>query len=331
MLRRASRGPGDGARSYSKEAVAMFDGVSRRSGRRGGRRRFAWAFGLLAAVLSWPAAGARAQEGPYFVTYGRTMEEPGNLEIALAPVLGEQRGGGNFLAAALELEYGVKAWWTTELYVDGQTTAGDSAVLTGFRWEHRVRPLLLEHWLNPVLYVEFEDITEADKTLLEVVGHDVAADHAVPNRIAQGVSQREMETKLILSSSLGDWDLSENLIAEKDLAGPPWEFGYAVGLSRPLAPAARPGACSYCPENFIAGIEMYGGLGDAHGVGLRDTSHYLAPVLAWDLPGGPALRISPAFGLNAASHRFLLRGGISYELSGFGLRHRRWARGGDAE
>ncbi len=213
----------------------MFDGVSCHSGRCGGRRRFVWAFGLLAAVLSWPAAGARAQEGPYFVTYGRTMEEPGNLEISLAPVLGEQRGGGNFLAAALELEYGLEAWWTTELYVDGQATAGDSAVVTGFRWEHRVRPLLLEHWLNPVLYVEFEDITEADKTLLEVVGHDVAGDQAVPNRIAQGVRQREMETKLILSSSLGDWDLSENLIAEKNLAGPPWEFGYAVG--RPAAGA----------------------------------------------------------------------------------------------
>jgi hypothetical protein len=308
----------------------MFRVVSRRAAGCGGWRRLAWAFGLVAVVLSWPAAGARAQEGPYFVTYDRGMEEPGNLEISLSPVLGEQRGAGNFLAAALELEYGVKAWWTTELYVDGQATAGDSAVLTGFRWEHRVRPLLLEHWINPVLYVEFEDITEADKTLLEVVGHDVAADHAVPNRIAQSARLRELETKLILSSSLGDWDLSENLIAEKNLAGPPWEFGYAVGLSRPLALAARPGACTLCPENFIAGIEMYGGLGDGHGLGLRDTSHNLAPVLAWDLPGGPALRISPAFGLNAASHRFLLRCGISYELSDFGHRRRRRARAGDA-
>jgi hypothetical protein len=306
----------------------MFHGVSRRGGRCGGRRRFAWGFVLLAAVLPWPA-GAGAQESPYFVTYDRTMEEPGNLEIALAPVFGEQRGGGNFLAAWVELEYGVKAWWTTEVYVDGQTTAGDSAVLSGFRWEHRLRPLMREHWINPVLYVELEDITAADKTLLEVVGHDVAADHAVPNRIAQGVRLHEVETKLILSSSLGDWDLSENLIAEKNLAGPPWEFGYAVGLSRPLALAARPGACTLCPENFIAGIEVYGGLGDGHGLGLRDTSHYLAPVLAWDLPGGPALRISPAFGLNAASHRFLLRCGVSYELSDFGHRHRRRARGGD--
>ena len=32
-----------------------------------------------------------------------------------------------------EFEYGVKAWWTTELYLDGQTTFHDSTVFTGFR------------------------------------------------------------------------------------------------------------------------------------------------------------------------------------------------------
>ena len=29
-----------------------------------------------------------------------------------------------------------------------------------------------EHWINPVLYAEFENINSADKALLEVVGHD---------------------------------------------------------------------------------------------------------------------------------------------------------------
>lgn len=288
---------------------------------------------LPTAALLLPAAAARAQERPYFVTYDRGMEEPGNLELAIAPIAGTQRGGGGFLAAATEVEYGLTAWWTTEVYLDGQTTSGDGSVLTGFRWEHRVRPLLLDHWINPVLYFEFEDITTADKTLLEVVGHDVESDHAVPNRIAQGDRQRELETKLILSSSLGDWDLSENLIAEKDLAGPPWEFGYAIGLSRPLALAARPGVCTLCPENFTAGIEMYGGLGDMASFGLRDTSHYLAPVLAWHLPSGTTtLRLSPSFGLNANSHRFLLRWGLSYEIPDFAHLGRRAAwRSGEGD
>jgi hypothetical protein len=307
----------------------MFHVASRLDGGRGGLPRLAWAFGLLACRLLSPA-GAVAQERPYLVTYDHQLEEAGNLEIALDPLYARQRGGGDFLASAIELEVGVRSWWTTELYLDGQSTSGNGAALTGFRWENRVRPLLLEHWVNPVLYVELEDITDADRTLLEVVGHDVEADHALPIRLARRDRKRELETKLILSSSIGGWDLSENLIAEKNLAGAVWEFGYAIGLARPLAFAARPDACSFCRENFTAGIEMYGGLGDADGFGLRDTSHYLAPVIAWNLPSGTTLRLSPTFGLNGNSHRFLLRLGVSYEVSGFAYRLRDGLRAGGA-
>ena len=289
--------------------------------------RFAWTLGLLAWRLLSPD-GAAAQERPYLVTYDRQLEELGNLEIAIDPLFARQTGGGDFLASAIEFEYGVKGWWTTELYLDGQATSGDGAALTGWRWENRVRPLLREHWVNPVLYVELEDLTGADKTLLEVVGHDVEADQAAPNRLARRERKRELEAKLILSSSLGDWDLSENLIAEKNLAGAAWELGYAIGVARPLALAARPDACRFCRENFTAGIEMYGGLGDTDRFGLRETSHYLAPVIAWNLPGGTTLRLSPTFGLNANSHRFLLRLGVSYEVSGFAYRLRDRLRAG---
>jgi len=51
-----------------------------------------------------------------------------------------------------------------ELYLDGQSTSKESTVFTGYRWENRFRPLLREHWINPVLYVEFENINGADKT-----------------------------------------------------------------------------------------------------------------------------------------------------------------------
>ena len=183
---------------------------------------------------------ARAQERPYFVTYNHQMEEPGSLEISINPLFAAQRSGGNFLASWTELEYGAKGWWTTEFYLDGQTTYGDSTIFTGFRWENRLRPLLREHWINPVLYVEFEDINAADKTMLEVVGHDVEADHALPNVLTRHNRQREIEAKLILSSNFKGWNISENIIHEKNLSNSPWEFGYAVGLSRPLALAARP-------------------------------------------------------------------------------------------
>ena len=76
--------------------------------------------------------------------------------------------------------------------------------------------------------------------------------------------------------------------------------------------------CNFCPENFIAGVEMYGGLGDRYSFGLHDTSHYVAPVIAWNLPSDWTLRLSPGFGLNDNSHRFLLRWGVSREFSGIG-------------
>ena len=114
-----------------------------------------------------------AQESPYFVTYDHYLEEPGNLELEYFSTLGTQRGGNGFHAYLVEMEYGVKAWWTTEFYTDAQSTFGDGTLLTGFRWENRFRPLKREHWINPVAYVEYEQINEADKVIKEVEGHDV--------------------------------------------------------------------------------------------------------------------------------------------------------------
>jgi len=62
---------------------------------------------------------------------------------------------------------------------------------------------------------------------------------------------------------------------------------------------------------------MYGGLGDRHSFGLRDTSHYLGPVVTFDTPKGPSLRFSPNFGLNGNSNGFLFRFMISYEIEQF--------------
>ncbi len=266
---------------------------------------------LAIFLLVLVSLSARAQEA-YFVTYSHQMEEPGNLEIANKSVAASPQDANSYIATAMEMEYGVKGWWTSELYLDGQTTSGESTVFTGFRWENRFRPLLREHWINPVLYVEFEDINAADKSLLEVVGHDGLPDYR--ERTDRGEKEREAELKLILSSNYRGWNFSENFIAEKNLAAEPWEFGYAVGISRPLSlkPAANP--CSFCRENLTAGVELYGGLGDRYSFGLKDTSQYLAPVLQWQPPRGPSFKVSPGFGLNDYSQKFLMRFGVSYEL-----------------
>jgi hypothetical protein len=273
---------------------------------------------LLMAAISLTIPGCVAAEGPFFITYTHQMEEPGNLEIETDTVTGQPSGGNRFFGAATELEYGLKAWWTTEVYLDGQSTLGESSIFTGYRWENRFRVLPREHWINPVLYLEFENINTADKTLLEVVDNDSQFDLAQPNAGARLEKQRELEAKLILSSYAKGWTIAENFIVEKNVRLAPYEFGYSAGLSRPLALAARPEQCNFCPENFQAGIEMYGGLGTYGALGFTDTSHYLAPALAWTLANGTTFKISPGFGLTGTSVPFLLRFGVSYEVAQFG-------------
>jgi hypothetical protein len=264
-------------------------------------------------------ASASAQESPYIVTYDHYLEEPGNLEVEYFSTLGTQRGGNNFNAYWLEFEYGAKAWWTTELYLDGQTTFNDSSLFTGFRWENRFRPFELEHVVNPVLYVEYEQINEADKILKEVEGHDVEGDQAERNALARQALNHELEFKLLLSKTFKGWNVAVNPLATKNLSpSDPWEFGYAIGASRPLALKASAARCNFCRENLIAGVEMYGGLGDTKDFGLHETSHYLAPAVAWNLPSGWTLRLSPGFGLNDNSHRWLVRWGVSREFDNFG-------------
>ena len=274
---------------------------------------------LTAVLLALLIASAAAQESPYIVTYDHYLEEPTNLEVEYFSTFGTQRGGNDFHAWWVEFEYGVNAWWTTEAYLDGQTTFGDSTLFTGFRWENRFRPLNHEHIINPVFYVEYEQISDADKIIKEVEGHDVEADSADPNAIARQSVDHELEFKLLLSSTFKGWNVAVNPLFTKNLSpAEPWEFGYALGASRPLALKARARNCSFCPENFVAGAELYGGLGDAESPGLHETSHYLAPAMAWNLPSGWTVRVSPGFGLNDNSHRLLLRWGLSREFVGFG-------------
>src|ERR1700740_744775 len=122
----------------------------------------------LAVLIFFPiVATLNAQENPYIVAYDHNLEEPGSLEIEYFSTFGTQRGGQDYHAFWGEFEYGATAWWTTEFYLDGQTTFNDSTIFTGFRWENRLRLLQQEHFINPVFYFEYEQISAPDKVLKE--------------------------------------------------------------------------------------------------------------------------------------------------------------------
>ena len=117
----------------------------------------------LAILICLCATSAFAQERAYFVTYDHYLEERGNLEIAVATTTGFPKAGNStYTAPWLELEYGITGWWTAELYFEGVTTRRDGSGFTGWRWENRFRPLKSEHRINPVIYIEYENINEAE-------------------------------------------------------------------------------------------------------------------------------------------------------------------------
>ena len=228
------------------------------------------------------------------------MEEPGNLEIETKTALGQPDGGNRYGATAMELEYGTRAWWTTELYLDGQATGSDSTVFTGWRLENRIRPLMRDHAINPCCMWSMKIYPVRTRPFWKLSATTARADLAAPNGVLRREHQHEAELKLILSSNVKDWNISENFITEKNLGHAPWEFGYAVGATRPLRSAASGRDCSFCAEKFIVGAEAYGGLGDTFALTLRDTSHYVAPLIGWQLPKGVRLSFSPGFGLTDA-------------------------------
>jgi len=275
------------------------------------------AAGVAVLLLGLLVAPASAQQSPYFVTYDDHMEEPGNLELSVFNTTGI-RGNGQpaYTAPFLEVEYGVKAWWTVELYLEGQKTLNDSTIFTGWRLENRWRPLAGEHRINPVLYFEYESINEGSRIKKEIVGH--AEPVTESNAELRREHEHEIEAKLILSSQVKGWNVSENFIVEKNLsANEGFEFGYALGVSRPLASLATARECRLCRENFAAGLELYGGLGDSRNFGLQQTAHYLAPAISWQVSDSTALHFSAGFGLTRNSAPVLLRFGYSYEIRGF--------------
>jgi hypothetical protein len=277
-------------------------------------RTASYALGLLFSLV-FPAGVAFAQEQPerpYFVTYDDHVEKRGELELSLVTTTGDVRNEATrYYAPWMELEYGVTSWWTSELYIEGASFVGDGSAFTGWRLENRFRPLKGDHLLNPVLYVEFEDVNDASRIQTEVVGRGPLP-FAPIGDLTEG-RNRELEGRLILSSSFGRWNVSENLVVEKNLSEEEGvEFGYTVGVARSFGSGLE--TCRFCPSAFIASVEAYGGLGTTASDATGSLQQYIAPVFSWHVTPGSLFRASIGFGLTSASDRYLVRVGYSFEL-----------------
>ncbi len=269
---------------------------------------------LLLLVFAEQGFCQEQPEKPYFVTYSTQMEEVGALDIEAQTASGRPGGGNRFFGNPTEFEYGISHLWTTEFYLDWQHTSNEAYFYTGFRWENRFRLLRGDHRFSPAFYVEYEHLNGADKTLKEIVGFDRKNDLLEPGSVTRHEHEHEIETRLIFSQKLKDWDISENFIGEKNLANEPWEFGYAVAVSRPLAVPSSGNRCVWCRAAYAVGLEVYGGLGTWHQFTLHGTSQYLGPVVQWRLPRETTLLFSPGIGLNDDSLGSLFRFGVTKEF-----------------
>jgi hypothetical protein len=78
-----------------------------------------------------------------------------------------------------------------------------------------------EHFINPILYFEYENKSGADKILKEVEGHDDECDFLASNASARREHIHELELKLILSTTVNGWNFTENTLAAKNLCNNP--------------------------------------------------------------------------------------------------------------
>jgi hypothetical protein len=272
-------------------------------------------FAITAAALGvfLNVGMSAAQERPYFTTYNDHLEKPGEIEVSLLTTAGHARdGGAGYVAPWVEIEFGVTSRWTTEVYLEGVSVAGNGSGFTGWRLENRYRPLKNDHAINPVLYVEYENITEASRIQKEIVGSGMLP--ADPVRILNETHAHELEGRLILSSHVGAWNASENVIVEKNLSESEGvEFGYSVGVSRPLGEERTP-TCHVCASTLTVGVEAYGGLGSTVVAPFDGTRHYVAPIVAWRPTSGSLVHASVGVGLTGTSDHYLLRFGYTIEV-----------------
>jgi len=275
-------------------------------------------FALAVGSLSWTTATAHAGSGANFVLYNQHTARQGEKEIKLYSDFSNAGEGQNYSAQLVELEYGVTERWTTALYFEGVEIDGDSYDFGGWRFENRVRLFEQNVFLNPVIYVEYEQLEPEHRYKRAVTGR---TDGVEEDEEDEG-TEHEVETKVILGQDISDrLDVAFNWINEVNVDTGKWEFGYAAGFNYVLFEAEEVEHVGrerrWTLEEIKLGVEFFGGLGDSE-LGLTldeaNTEQYAAVNLKGEFDNGVELGIGGAFGLTDDSEDAILRTMIGYEF-----------------
>ena len=276
---------------------------------------------MIFATLAIEVAPAVAGNEANSVLYSHHTEPSGETEIN---VFNDFSRGikdlPKYNAQLFEIEHAFTDQFVAALYFETQKTNGDDGKVGGWRAEARYRPFAYGTLLNPVLYVEYENLAPDHRFKLETLGRtDRPAPPGPPK------TEHAVETKLILGQDFGrDFDVAFNWINEANLDDGHWEFGYAAGLNAtvwraPRGEAGKAGgaAGAFDLRRIKIGAEMFGGLGDTT-LGLtassRVTQQYAGLNLYAGFENGMQVKLGGAVGLNGQSEHALVRLMVGWEI-----------------
>jgi hypothetical protein len=283
---------------------------------------------VLGAVVAAGALSGRAWAGneANFVLYDHHTDAKGEVEVnAFSDFSNAVSDDPRYNAQLLEIEGAITDRWEAALYLEGDKIDGEDYQFGGWRLESRYRLFDYGAFLNPVLYVEYENLNPDHKYLLEVTGRTDAPE-------GPGTTEHEIESKLIVGHDITNkLDVAFNWINETNLDTGRWEFGYALGFNYAIYGEANQEVeehhgkgsehsetpSSWALKEVKVGGELYGGLGDS-GFGLTldpdVTQQYAELNLKTEFANGLQVMVGGAGGLTRESERGLLRLMLGYEF-----------------
>lgn len=242
---------------------------------------------IAAAAVSL-AFAATAQAG--YKVYSPYVEM-GELEIEYRPsvtVDGDDAKHGEQVHL-IGVGYGVTSWWFTELYGEWEREAGpgEEAAFEAFEWENRFQLTNPgENWVDFGILAEYE-------------------------RTDSGSAPDKIEIALLFAKNLGKFDLTYNLVFEREVGGGASEdvdLGHALQLKYRL------------DRTFEPGIEIFGEFGPIDNIaGFNEEAHYAGPIVEGEAPlgeGGLKLKYNAGylFGLSDEAADGVIKAIIELEV-----------------
>ncbi len=266
-------------------------------------------------------------EGAYLTTYGHHIDA-GELELMLMNDFTSpsehkrEEGQENYLSHMVELEYAPTSQlaleWMTEWF---EETGSDEAKFTGFRYEARYKLFEKDVPLNPVLYVEYEDLDPETRYKMEVSGW--IKPPYEEEETEEPSRERIIETRIILSQDfLERWNAAFNWINESNTDDGVTAFGYTIGVSYALIAESEEGEHHHDSGGHGAwlrpasvALELLGGVGDSKSLKIdpENQEHYLQPSIMVHVGDKAMLSVGFAFGLTRSSDD-LVRLNVGFEF-----------------